>query len=101
VTGAWLKEYLRQGKYERVIIESSPLLRTLETAAAIAAELGVGEVTVNYRVFEWLKQEFFPEGCPCEHMLFAKTKSLEEESAFSSERLGYPNLKLIHDRSYA
>jgi len=51
-----------QGNYEKIVIESSPLLRTLETAAAIAHELGVNEITTNYRVFEWLKKDFFPEG---------------------------------------
>ena len=75
MTGQYLKEYLRRGNYERVVIESSPLLRTLETAAAIAHELGVTEITVRYNWFEWLKDEFFPEGCPVEEMTFVKTQS--------------------------
>ena len=64
VTGQYLKEYLSRGGYSDIVLESSPLLRTLETAAAIAHELGIGEIRVNYRLFEWLKPEFFPDGCP-------------------------------------
>ena len=100
VTGKWLKEYLRGGQYQRVVIESSPFLRTLETAAAIASEVGVGEITVNYRLFDWLREESFPLGCPFEGMLFVNTKDVEQEREFCAEKLGYPDLKLVHDRSY-
>jgi len=93
-----LKQYLTKGGYQKIIIESSPLLRTLETAAAIAHELGVNEITTNYRVFEWLKDEFFPEGCPVDDMLFVKTKTAEEHKTFIAERLGYPDLQINHDR---
>ena len=75
ITGQYLKKYLTQGNYEKIVIESSPLLRTLETAAAIAHELGICEITINYRVFEWMKEEFFPEGCPVDDIFFGKTRS--------------------------
>ena len=70
VTGQFLRDYLDQNGFERVIIESSPLVRTLETAAAIAHELSFSEININYRIFEWLKMEFFPEGCPVDNMIF-------------------------------
>ena len=39
VTGKYLKEFLEKGNYDNIVMESSPLVRTLETAAAIAHEL--------------------------------------------------------------
>lgn len=73
VTGQYLKQYLAKGNYERIVLESSPLLRTLETATAIAKELDLQEINVNYRIFEWLSEDFFPEGCPVDEMIFVKT----------------------------
>ena len=75
ITGQYLKQYLARGNYQRIILESSPLLRTLETATAIAKELGVQEININYHVFEWLSEDIFPEGCPVDNTIFVKTKS--------------------------
>ena len=36
MTGKYLKTYLKSGKYDQIIIETSPFLRTMETAAGIA-----------------------------------------------------------------
>ena len=36
----------------------------METAAAIAKELGILEVNVNYKWGEWLYYRAFPEGTP-------------------------------------
>ena len=64
VTGKYLYKLLEEGQYEAIVIETSPFLRTMETAAAIAIELGVPEITVNYRCGEWMKQQIFPDGSP-------------------------------------
>ena len=70
-----MKDYLTKGNYTKIVIESSPLLRTLETAVAIAKELQVNQITVKYQIFEWLKDEMFPDGSPVDTMLFTKTQS--------------------------
>ena len=44
VTGQYLRMVLNANGYEKIIIESSPFLRTLETAAIIASELNINEV---------------------------------------------------------
>ena len=36
----------------------------METAAAIAREVGVKTVELNYQCAEWLCQRLFPDGCP-------------------------------------
>ena len=92
VTGQYLKKYLTQGNYQKIILESSPILRTLETAAAIAHELGINEIRTNYRCFEWLKQEFFENGSPADDILFSEAKTAAEKQAFVRDRLGYPDL---------
>ena len=72
----------------------------METAAAIAHELNVHEIKTNYRIFEWLKEDFFPDGSPVDDLIFTKLESEEEEKAFVVNRLGYPNLNLIHDKTW-
>ena len=64
VCGQHLRKYLERAGYDLVLIEASPFLRCMETAAAIAKELGLPEVNVNYRCAEWLKKKFFPCGTP-------------------------------------
>ena len=53
--------YLRNKNYKRIIIESSPFLRTLETAAIIANELKIPEIKVNYKAFEWMEPNSFKD----------------------------------------
>ena len=78
MTGKFLKDYLTKGGYQEIILESSPLLRTLETTAAIAYELGINKIKINYNIFEWLKDEFYPDGCPIDELLFCRLKTAEE-----------------------
>ena len=63
-TGDHLRQLLADQNYEMVIIETSPWLRTMQTAAAIAKQIGLPEVRVNYRYCEWLKHTFFENGNP-------------------------------------
>ena len=44
MTGIFLKDYLKEGNYDKIVIETSPFLRTLETAVGIAKEIGVSEI---------------------------------------------------------
>ena len=43
------------------MIESSPFLRCLQTAAAFAKELGITEITTCYRASEFLAEHIFDE----------------------------------------
>jgi hypothetical protein len=55
---------MKEHKYEYVLIESSPWIRALQTAAGIAQQLGVPQVKINYKYSEWMKGKFFPDGNP-------------------------------------
>ena len=96
VTGRYLKMWLRNGVYDKITIESSPFLRTLQTAAIIAEELGVEEVKVNYKAFEWLNDHQFKNMAVMETLTLVKS-SVEEEDNFFAER-GYPGIRLNHNR---
>lgn len=51
-----------------LVIESSPFLRSLQTAAAIATEIGIDQISVNYSYSEWLKSKWYPDGDPCDKL---------------------------------
>lgn len=63
-TGKHLRNFLQENNFELVVIESSPFLRSMQTAAGIAQSLGVKSIKVNYVYSEWLKLQFYPEGNP-------------------------------------
>ena len=58
-TGEYLKYILAQfeattgRKFDHIILESSPMLVCIETAAQIAKALDMKKVTLNYRYSEW------------------------------------------------
>ena len=60
-TGKFLADYLKENKYDEVILESSPFIRTLMTAAQIAKALNISQIKVNYRYSEWLDGSFYAE----------------------------------------
>ena len=52
-----------------MVIDSSPFLRCIQTASAIADYIGVSTVNINYLACEYLKQEYFPDGDPIGNLL--------------------------------
>jgi broad specificity phosphatase PhoE len=62
-------EFLIQQKIELVVIDSSPFVRCLQTASAIAEKIGIETIHVNYLACEWLKGKFYPEGNPVGKLL--------------------------------
>jgi len=48
VTGQHLLKMIQELKLKFVCIESSPFVRSMQTAAAIAKEIGVTEIFANY-----------------------------------------------------
>ena len=101
VTGQYLRKYFKENGFDKIIIESSPFLRTLETAAAIAKELSVYEIDVNYRAFEWFRNGLFNDKTIVHKLTFSMLERADEFVAFSTKYLDYPNLRLNHDRSFA
>lgn len=51
-------------KFDKIIIESSPFVRCIQTAAKIADGLGVEEVRINYLACEHLYARDFSEYNP-------------------------------------
>ena len=77
VCGKRLRNTLENKAYDRIVIETSPFLRCLETAAAIAKELDISKIRVNYRYSEWLKEKFFPNGSPVKDLEINKIDERE------------------------
>ena len=60
-TGVSLKKFLAEEGYQEVIIECSPFLRTMMTAAHIAKGLGHTKIRVNYLFSELMASDLFWE----------------------------------------
>ena len=67
-TGIYLKTFLESNGYTKIIIQSSPYLRCLQTAKESAKILGIPTIEVNYMLSEWMKSTFF-ESNPIETLL--------------------------------
>ena len=75
-------------------------MRCLQTAAAIAQEIKVTKVNINYILSEWLHPNFYPDGNPLHHLLLTKTPLKEyEQKYFGSTSLSidkkFTNLDLM------
>ena len=46
-------------KYDEVIVECSPLIRTMMTAAHTAKALGLSQVVINNRFMEWMGSNYY------------------------------------------
>ena len=70
-TGNYLKNNFDVNKYSQIVIESSPYLSAMMTAAQIASILGVENVCINYKASEIIigkrnglaNTEFLQFGC--------------------------------------
>lgn len=51
-------------KFDKIIIECSPFMRTMQSSAGIAKALGVKEIHLNYMACEHLFEPYFPLGNP-------------------------------------
>jgi broad specificity phosphatase PhoE len=77
LTGRELYNKIKQANLQYLVLESSPFLRCLQTAAIIAREIGIQSVHVNYLIGEWMKPAFYPDGDP-RGKLFVETLPREE-----------------------
>ena len=80
----FLKNYLEDNGYSEVHVESSPYLRSLQTAAETARELGQKSIRVNYLLSEWMKDTFFDSN-PLEHLLIRKVGEEDVEKGIGLE----------------
>ena len=47
----------------------------MQTAAAIAKEVGVKEIQANFQYCEWLKTNYFPDDDPLDKLTISKMES--------------------------
>ncbi|TNV75957.1 hypothetical protein FGO68_gene10477 [Halteria grandinella] len=78
-TGKALKKFLieEQG-YETIVIECSPFIRTMMTAANIVKGMGTGQVQINYLFTELLAPHLFDD-CPMGDILLKKLDGVDFE----------------------
>eukprot|EP00347_Sterkiella_histriomuscorum_P019307 403342151 len=69
-TGLFLKSYIEENKFEEVILESSPFLRVMMTAAQIAKQLSIPKITVSYNHREIMHPSCFSGQDPIPNLLF-------------------------------
>ena len=61
-TGRFFKGYLERHPYlDRVVLETSPFMRTMQTAAGIGRVLGIPKMKINYTYCEWMSGRLFNE----------------------------------------
>ena len=77
ICGKRLDKFLEDEEYDRVKIECSPFIRCMETAAAIAKEIGIKRVKINYRCAEWLSDRLYPDGTPLNKLEISENKIQE------------------------
>lgn len=58
--------------FDYFVVETSPFARCIQTAAKIAAKLGVKKIKINYMASEFLNGDMYPEGCPLSKLEFAQ-----------------------------
>ena len=54
-TGLHFKKYLAEHGYDSIVIESSPFLRTMQTASIVAKHLGIEKIKINYGLAKWMR----------------------------------------------
>ena len=65
LTGQLLKQHFEKSglKFDKVVIECSPFIRTMMTASQIAKVLDIKDITINWQACEYLHKMLFWK-CP-------------------------------------
>ena len=71
-------EIREKRKFDKVIVSSSPFIRTMTTGALICERIGVKEISLDYNFCEWQTPEIFKDNNPPLPMLEVRNHSLEE-----------------------
>lgn len=83
-TAEFLQKHLEQNGYTTVVIESSPYLRSMQTAAETAKVLGHKSMKINYKLAEWMKGAFFTEN-PLGHLLIRSVTEADQKKGITLE----------------
>ena len=92
-TGHYLKRYVEQHGFDEIVIECSPFIRTVQTAAIIAKAIGKSKVRVLYKYHEWLHPAFY-DSSPM-HELYLRNLGKEEIKKLFLQ--GYSDVEYDHD----
>ena len=74
LTGEFVRKYLDDIKPDKVIIECSPFMRAMTTAAQLAKEIGIYNIGVNYMFTEFLSEQIYPTD-PIPHLEYKNRTS--------------------------
>ena len=77
-----MKEYLEKNNYTNIVVETSPYLRSLQTAAETAKVLGHKTMKINYKIAEWMKGTFFAEN-PLDHLLIRSVSVSDQKQGIT------------------
>jgi len=86
-TAQYLKKYITDNKYDEVVLECSPFIRTIQTAAIIAKVIGHKRIRVQYKFTECLHPAFYEEN-PVPH-LYVRNRSPDQISKLFLEGMPF------------
>eukprot|EP00347_Sterkiella_histriomuscorum_P009198 403342150 len=92
-TGQFLKEYIKTGNFEEILIESSPFLRVIMTSANIARQIGINHIPINYDYREYLESSSYNHQNPIPRLLINKYSQEE----ISQKYLNGMTYKFVRD----
>ena len=76
-TGAYLKKYVAKHAFDEIIMECSPYLRVLMTAAEIGKALDLPSIPVDYLHREWCEYDYYEGENPIPKLLIANKTRVE------------------------
>lgn len=80
-TANYLKQFLTENEYTHVVIEASPFLRTMQTAATVAKVLDVPSFRLNCLLAKWMRakkrtnEEQMGDFNPFNHLIVSKIEA--------------------------
>lgn len=96
-TGTSLKKFLTDDGYTDIVLECSPFIRCMMTAAGIAKALGIQKIKVNYQYCELLAVDLYEE-CPLKDLTILNMEKSKVVSEYL-EGIDYEDNKLYHEES--
>ena len=84
-TANYLKNYLHHNDFTHIVIEASPFLRTMQTAATVAKVLDVPSIKVNCLLAKWMRaknrtqEELSNDFNPFNHLIINKIETNDKD----------------------
>ena len=85
--------------FTEIIIESSPMGRTMSTAAQIAIATGIPKVHLNYRCVEFLSDLVYKNGNPIPRLMWFNKEKEEMNEDFSLKGVEFVDTDLFREES--